>query len=187
MLAVIAASMTLSTLIAPVLGGAIAEIVSWRHIFSLLVLLGLSIGAAVLIWIPETNSNTDSEALRLRRLASKFQHCWHNRAFLVYTLTISLVWSAFFLFIVESSFIYQGEFDVGLRTFALIFALISQGYICGSYATKKLVSKVGADRLISYGLAVSTLALMLLTLSSLINPEPISVTTGMFVFLFGCG
>jgi MFS family permease len=70
LLAMIAASMTLSAILSPVIGGFIVEYYNWKAIFLILLVIGISLSILSLYQIEESNLQKDIKALHLGVLKS---------------------------------------------------------------------------------------------------------------------
>src|SRR5690554_1906070 len=186
-LAMIAAVMTFSTLLAPILGSMLYESMGWRSSFGFMSLIGIITLLSVLVHLPESIDRLDKNALKFRELKRKFLSCVGKNEFVGLTLTISFIWSSFFIFIMQSSFLLQEKLGLSILTFGVVYALIVAGYILGTIIARKLAVGYSPLIVIKWGLFVSVSSLFMMVFAWEVSPGAVSISVCMFVFLVGCG
>ncbi len=187
-LSTMSAVMTLSTLFAPLIGSLLFEQFGWRMILGFLIAMVLLVSLFIEKQLPNsTISNKNLNLLDWRYFGKLAKQAWQSKPFVGYTLIISLIWSAFFCFVVESSFLFQNVFGLSSTVFAVFFSIISVGYMVGSMTARKLIVRHRSDKLILLGLSLATVSMLIgcLLLWVVFNPYVVLVAT--FVFLAGCG
>lgn len=121
-----------SPLLAPTIGGAIAVSLGWRWIFVFLSLLAILLYLLVWFFLP-VKYRADSEiSLKLRHQVSRYITILRQPQFLAYSLAGAFSFASLFIYVAGSPVLFLDVFQVGARTFGLIFALLSLGFIGGS-------------------------------------------------------
>lgn len=94
----------LAPILAPVVGGQVVTLASWRYVFALLALIGLVMSIATMIYketLPEERRITN-----ILRTIMVFPKLVKNKYFLGHCLVQMFVFSAFFIYIGSSSFVF---------------------------------------------------------------------------------
>ncbi len=187
-LSTMSAVMTLSTLLAPLIGSLLFEQFGWRAILLFLIAIAGLVSLFVEKQLPNSQiSNRNLNLFDWRYFASLIKIAWKSKPFVGYTLIISFIWSAFFCFVVESSFLFQNVFKLNPTIFAIFFSIISLGYMMGSMTSRKLILKHSSDSLILLGLSLATLSMLLGCAVMWFAFDPYVVLVATFIFLAGCG
>ena len=110
----------LAPMLAPVVGGVLLTVTSWRGIFVCLTVCGLLAGAGCLL-LRETlqERTTGGAASMIRRII----YVLGQRNFSSLLLIFSIVCMPFMAFLAVSSYVYQNLFGVGPQTYSLFFAV----------------------------------------------------------------
>ena len=110
----------LCPMLAPIIGAFLLQFVSWRGLFVVLILCGLS-GFVFSFFLKETLTNaTEGSALRsLTRIGFVLK----NRGILILLFTFSLVIMPVMSFLSTSSFIYMDMFKLSAQQYSYFFAL----------------------------------------------------------------
>ena len=188
-LSTISSVMTISTLVAPVIGSFLFIHFGWQSIF--VALLSLAGIAFIFIerYLPRSAKIHDQQLnlLDINYYKPLLISAFRSKPFIGYTAIISLTWSAFFCFVVDSSFLLQDTFKLSPTVFAIVFSVISMGYILGSISSRRLIHHHTSDKLILLGLSIASISLCvgIALLSIYFNLYVVVAVT--FIFLAGCG
>jgi DHA1 family bicyclomycin/chloramphenicol resistance-like MFS transporter len=179
-------ALSLSPILAPILGGALVELVSWRAIFWVLAALSLMIAALVAAFLPETRPPEERIAIGLRATFQSYGRLLRDRRFIAAVMTAGFAQSALFAYIAGSSFLLITLYGVSPFTYSLIFAANAIGLIGAAQLNGRLIHKLGAPRLI--GRAVTGLLLAALAFAALVLAGVVSLPlTVLLLFLtLGC-
>lgn len=121
-----------SPLLAPTIGGAISTTLGWRWIFVFLSLLAILLFILVRFFLPVKYRPDREISLTLKHQASRYISIFREPQFLAYALAGAFSFASLFIYVAGSPVIFLEVFQVGPRTFGLIFALLSVGFIGGS-------------------------------------------------------
>lgn len=128
--------------IAPSIGQGIMLFSSWRYIFVLYIGYSLLVLAWVYFGFKETLPPSQRTPFNLNNLRSGFFEVLSHRRSLIYTISISLMFSALIAFLNTCQQIFQTQFNVG-NTFSLYFGGLALGLGVASMVNSKLVEKHG--------------------------------------------
>ena len=108
--------------------------------------------------LPETNKAPDPQAAQPIRILLGYRGFLNHRAYVGYVLCCAFAYSGIFAFISGSSFVLIERIGLAPNQFGFCFAAIVVGYIIGTLAGGRVTRRLGVDRLIVLGSAVSCLS-----------------------------
>lgn len=147
----------LATLIAPLAGGVLMQLHSWRSIFAALFAFAAVCLLASLRYIPETHpADRRSGSLGLA-LASYWQIARNTNA-LAYILCMGLSFGGMFAFITASPYVYIDYFQVSPQGYGWLFGLNILGVIIVTLVNARLVTRFGPLAMLGAGAAIIALA-----------------------------
>ncbi|HEY2259752.1 MAG TPA: multidrug effflux MFS transporter [Solirubrobacteraceae bacterium] len=153
---------------APLVGGQVLAVTSWRGVFVILALIGAPLLVATAAWLPETLPVHRRHGGGLGKTLRTFGRLLGDRHFSPYALAFSLSFSAMFAYIAGSSFVLENIHGLSVQLFSLVFAVNSAGLIAMTQIGGRLVGKTGATVLLRRGLigvACASVATLLVTLT----------------------
>ena len=107
---------------APVLGGTLITVASWRLLFVLMALYGA--GLFLLVWrFPETNARRDPLAIRPRALLGNYRMLLTSRAFLGQIVLTAFAVGGFYTAQTLTPFILMGRLGVSSTMFGILTAV----------------------------------------------------------------
>ncbi|MCT9082376.1 multidrug effflux MFS transporter [Streptomyces fulvoviolaceus] len=156
--AVLSQIMGVAPIAAPVLGGAILSVSTWRAVFAVLTVLGVLLLLAVLRAVPESlppeRRHSGGIASTFRAMGSLLA----RRTFMGYVLVMALVSAALFAYISGSSFVFENLHGVSSTTYSLIFATNAVAMLIAGAAFSRLVGRgVRLNSLLTAGICVALL------------------------------
>jgi DHA1 family bicyclomycin/chloramphenicol resistance-like MFS transporter len=154
-LSYLAAAMALAPAIGPILGGFLEVWFGWQANFAALLVYGVGGLAATLVMLPETNTQPDPAATRPLRILTNYGALLRHRSFLGYALCNACAYSGIFSFISGSSFVLVDVVGLPPDQYGFCFAAIVVGYIVGTVVGGRITRRVGIDRMVAMGAAVS--------------------------------
>ena len=138
--------------LAPLVGGQVLAITSWRGIFVVLAAIGVPLLLAALLWLPETLPPERRHRGGLDATSRTFRRLLSDRSFVVPATSFSLACAAMFAYIAGASFVLEGVYGVSPQIFSVVFAVNSAGLIAMSQVGRRLVGRLGPSALLRYGL-----------------------------------
>ncbi len=153
----------LAPILAPLAGGQVLSVTSWRGIFVVLAVLSALLALLVTFGLPETLPPGRRSDHGLRRTLATMRALLRDRWFVGHALAGGLGFGALFAYISGSSFVLQGIYGVSPQLYSVLFAMNGLGLIAGSQVNARLVGRFGPAKLLRAGLisiAVSAGALL---------------------------
>ena len=153
----------LAPILAPLAGGQVLGVTSWRGIFVVLAVLSALLALLVTFGLRETLPPERRSDQGLRRTLATMRALLRDRWFVGHALAGGLGFGALFAYISGSSFVLQGIYGVSPQLYSVLFAMNGLGLIAGSQVNARLVGRFGPGKLLRAGLisiAVSASALL---------------------------
>jgi DHA1 family bicyclomycin/chloramphenicol resistance-like MFS transporter len=152
----------LAPILAPVLGGLLLQVTSWRGIFMVLASIGLALLAAAAFGLVESLPAGQRQVGGLRATFAAFHTLLGDRQFVGYALASGLAFAAMFAYISGSPFVLQEIYGVSPQGFSLVFASNAIGIVGASQVSGWLVGRVPPRRLMALGICGSLIGGLLL-------------------------
>jgi DHA1 family bicyclomycin/chloramphenicol resistance-like MFS transporter len=156
-------------IVAPVLGGLVVDVTSWRGIFVLLGGIGLASLAAVLVILPETLPADRRRSGGVRDTVSVTGRLIRDRTFMGYALTSGFCFGVLFFYISSSSFVFQEVYDLSPQGFSAVFAGNAVGLVAFGQLNAILVRRFAPGSLLRWGTLQLLLGAVLLAAAVLID------------------
>lgn len=166
-MSVLMAVQALAPMIAPVLGGAVLTVATWRVVFWCLVGFGLFMTAMAWVFVPESLPVQARHDGGLRRFADGFRELTGERAYLGYMLTSAFSGFAMFAYISSSSFVLQGIKGLSPLAYSLFFGATAGCQMLLSVLNARLVRHHRPRSLMAVGLTGSAVGAAVVTVSVL--------------------
>ena len=131
-LATIAAAMGIAPVIAPVIGGLVAEIAGPQAVFLVSAGLGTLAWLSILGRLEETRPPGVLEASRNARLTADYRQLLGSRVFMGYTLMFGFVQGGFFCFLAVGAAVFEADLGMGPREFGLVWGVMAIAYVAGA-------------------------------------------------------
>jgi len=182
------ASWGLAPVLAPAVGGALVQFVSWRGIFVLVAALALVAGLVVWRFLPETLDPAKAEPIRPRVIARVLGSTLRQKLFVGLTLVFAVFATAQLLFGVVAPLLYETVLGLPPAAYGLIALLVGAANLAGELATGSLATRISSRALGFAALGSFTVGAVILLGSGLVVGPHLALITvgGMFVML-GCG
>lgn len=152
---------SISPMLAPLAGSALAEMAAWRAIFWIIAGIGLMGVGLTLTLLPETRPPAKRSTGPLSEVAGDYLFLLKDTHFLGLVFIGALSQATFFAYLGGSSPVFQGHFGLSPTAYAGMFAFNAIGFIGGAQVNSALMRRFGAGRL------VATMVLVLLALVSI--------------------
>ena len=154
--------------VAPTIGGLLLVAAGWRAIFAAMVGFGLVVALVTATAMRETVT-PDLARLRPRALAAAYAAILADRRFRISAGIVACAVGALYAQATFLPFILMGRVGMSPAGFGLAMLFQSGSFFLGSLATRALLDRFGAARLVAPGLgfiAAGSLGLLLLTCAS---------------------
>ena len=169
---------------APLLGGLLLVVTSWRGVFGALAALGivLLVAAATLgETLPAQRRNAGGLAAMGRALRTVLA----DRTFLLPALVGAIGVCGMFVYIAMASFVLQRAYGLSAQQFALVFGVNAVGILVAGRLSASLVGRLGAARLLTAGVVVALVASVAMLVGVLVSGS-VWVLLVPLLFLVSC-
>tara|TARA_R110000868_G_scaffold364759_1_gene627626 strand:+ start:357 stop:1538 length:1182 start_codon:yes stop_codon:yes gene_type:complete len=164
--------LSLSPLLAPVLGGYIQHWFNWRVNFIVLGGVVLIVLICFILFFEETNQHKDSGAFALNSLLKNYASFFKNRFFVGAVLLGGISLSVNILYITLSSFIFQEEFHTSPIEFGWLTAIIGASSVLTKLISPYFILKSKNQKIMKVGilfLVCSGIFLLITSMMGIIN------------------
>jgi DHA1 family bicyclomycin/chloramphenicol resistance-like MFS transporter len=154
--------------VAPLIGGQVLLVTSWRGVFVVLAAIGVPLVAATALMLPETLPAHQRHGGGLRVVLGRFGALLRDRRYMPYAVAFSLSFAAMFGYISGSSYVLENIFGISPQLFSVVFAVNSGGLITLSLLGSRAVGRRGSPWLLRRGLvgtAVASISALVVTLT----------------------
>jgi DHA1 family bicyclomycin/chloramphenicol resistance-like MFS transporter len=145
----------LAPVLAPIIGGQLLRVTTWRGVFGVLTALGAGLLAATAAWLRETLPAERRRTGGLRDTLATFARLGRDRRFCGYALSLALGFAAMFAYISGSPFVLQDIYGASPQQFSAVFAVNSLGIMAAGRLSAHLVGRIAPQRLLHAGLALN--------------------------------
>ena len=153
--------------LAPLVGGVLADPVGWRGMLWAVVLLCLVMLAGVLVAVPETHP-AERRAAAAVPVASAMRRVVANPRYRGPVAVFALSFAVMMAYISASPFVYQNVVGLSELGYGLAFGVNAAGLIAAGWVTSRLVGRTSPQRLVRVAITVqvcATLALLVLAVA----------------------
>jgi len=144
----------LAPMLAPILGGQLLQVMSWRGLFVGLAAAGVLLLLGSVSWLAETLPPAMRHGGTWRETKGTFHRLAGDRVFVGYALVLGLSFGEMFAYIAGSPFVLEDVYGVSPQLFAVVFGVNALGIVACSQLNGLLVGRFGPTRLLAAGLAV---------------------------------
>ena len=169
---------------APVIGGTLITVVSWRLLFVLMAAFGAFL--LLLVWrFPETNARRDPLATRPRSLVVNYAKLLGSPAFLSRIALTAFTVGGLYAGQALSPFVLMGRLGLSSPTFGLVTASLMVSYLLGSLATNRLLRWFSMQRLVVFGALLVMVGALALGIGLHFRVGVVEVLAPQCLWLFG--
>jgi DHA1 family bicyclomycin/chloramphenicol resistance-like MFS transporter len=145
----------LAPILAPMAGGQLLRVTSWRGAFVVLAIIGLLLFVAAAVGLSETLRPERRRSGGVRDTLSTFRGLVADRLFMGYALSLGLSMGAAFTYVAGAPFVLEGLYGVSPQVFGLLFGTNALSIMLLGQLGGRLVGRVGSRRLLVAGLGVA--------------------------------
>ena len=177
----------IAPIVAPIIGGLLLRVMSWRGIFVFLAIFVSVLLVAVVTGLRETLPPERRQNGELRTTLATFRHLLTDRAFVRYALSCGLAFAAMFAYISGSPFVIQDIYGLSPQVFSLIFGANALGLTIAAQVSGRLVGRVSPKKLLTGGLIATALGGVTLLLVVLAHIGLVGILPALFVVVASIG
>ena len=172
----------LAPVVAPILGGQLSRIMSWRGIFGVLAGFGTALLLAGWLGLKETLPPERRIVGGFSRTLHGYNTLIHDRFFVGCALSSGLAGATMFAYIAGSTFVLQRIYGMSPQAFSLVFGCISLGLVAAAQVGARLALVWSLPRVLGLGLAINLIGATAL-LATVISGLPLAVLIGSLVVM----
>jgi MFS transporter, DHA1 family, multidrug resistance protein len=154
LLALVNMIFSLSPALAPVFGGWVVTLFTWRAIFLALFAYAVAMLMLCARGLPETLPRHARRPLGLGIMARQYVVVFRNRRFRLVALAIALGFAGLFLYVASVPVFLGHELGLPPTEYAMMFVPIVAGIVLGSLTAERLTGRVASTRLILAGFSI---------------------------------
>ncbi|MGN8050221.1 multidrug effflux MFS transporter [Curtobacterium sp. 22159] len=177
----LAAINAIGPVVAPLAGGAVLTVGTWRLMFVVLALLGAAFSVAVALRFRETLPAQSRGGVGLGANWQRIRTLMALPRFRAYVMTGVLSTIGFFAYIATSSFVFQTEFGFSEELYTIVFATNASMMIVTTLVFRRVVGRFSEDALLTFGLSVGTLGAAGVLVSALLGSGVVAVWVSLAV------
>jgi MFS transporter, DHA1 family, multidrug resistance protein len=186
-MAAIAMAFSVVPAVAPLIGGALQQLIGWRASFGASALFGAIVLVAVILWLRETNRSAKVQ-LSIGSIWSGYRTVASHKQFRAYALTTAATMGGLFAFLTGAPAVAIQEAGLSPMEFGLYPALSIPGFIISGVLVRRLVAKTGDAYLMKIGGTVAAIGcLAMLAVAVAGQTTALTMLVCMLVFVCGMG
>jgi MFS transporter, DHA1 family, multidrug resistance protein len=148
----------LAPILAPVIGGQVLAVTTWRGVFLVLAAIGAVLVAAAAAGLRETLAPEHRHPGGVGETLATFARLLSDRVFLGHALACGLAFGAMFAYISGSPFVIQDIYGASPQLFSVMFAANALGLVAASQANRALLRRVEPRAILRAALSVQATA-----------------------------
>ena len=182
------ASWGLAPVVAPAIGGALVQFLSWRGIFGLTAALAAIAVVVVLRWLPETLPAEERTRLSARAVGSAIGGSLRHPLFLFAVLAFAVFAGAQLLFGVVAPVIYEVRLGIPAAVYGVFALVVGLANLGGELTTGALGTRWRHERIAWTAFGAFLLGALVLVVSAAIQGANVwAIAVGGVLALYGCG
>jgi len=177
----------LAPILAPVVGGQLLRLMSWRGVFVVLTGIGAVLFVVCLRWFEESLPLERRKPGGLLDTLRAFGRLLADRSFTGYALAGGFGFAAMFAYISGSSFVLQDIFRLSPQTYGLVFGGNALGLVTVGQCNRWLVDRFPPRRVLTVGLVTALCGAVLLLAAVVWHLGLTLLLLGLFVVVASIG
>ncbi len=148
----------LGPILAPLVGGQLLRVTSWRGVFVALALLGLALTAMAAWLLPETLARDDRRAPGLAVTMKTFANLLADRRFVGFVLIVGFGSAAAIGYLAGSSFVLEDIYGASPQFYGVLFGINACFLVVGAQINAHMLKSRSPRRLLGFGLTALIVA-----------------------------
>lgn len=179
----------LAPILAPVIGSQLLLVVDWRGIFVALAAYGALVLAIAALLITETLPPDRRGISGHNTMRARYRALYTDRVFVGLALIGGMVFSALFVYLSSSSFLFQTLYGFTAQQFGLLFGINSIGLALASQTSSRVMRRVAPQWVLAAAITIMLISVLLIGIFQLLGFGLISIVVPLFfsVASFGLG
>lgn len=173
--------MGVAPIVAPIIGSGVIAAGSWRWIFVLAAIYGVTAIALVWFRLPDTLPISRRSVLGFRSILIRYGQIAVERSFHANALAGTFTMSVLFAYLAGTPGVFIGEFHWSPLAYSLLFAANAAVYIGFNQWNPHLAARIGLDRVISAAAAALVAGTALLAAGAAAGSGPVVIALALLV------
>ncbi|MGF1908453.1 multidrug efflux MFS transporter EmrD [Vibrio kasasachensis] len=181
----ISMSIVFSPLLAPLLGGLLAENFGWRSSYLFLALFGMAVIITMMTGFKET---LPKERRRIEKVSESYKFVLSDKRFQGYLICLVATFSGLAIFEAAAGVLLGGVLKLPATTVSILFVLPIPGYLVGSAVSSFLATRCATSTTLNIGLGAITLGSIVILIPGILGyTSAISLVGGAALYFLGTG
>ena len=142
---------SIAAVIAPLIGGYTAKYLPWQSALLFMAIFAGLVFILFLMAFKEPSIVGRKDSLHIRIIFRDMMTITSNSPFLVYSLCGGLMLAGLIVFLSVSANIIIASYGVPADIYGFLFASVSLSFLFGAFVGSRLVTKIGLNRMIKWG------------------------------------
>lgn len=160
MIGYVTMGMAVMPTIAPAVGGLLDEFYGWQGGFFLMLIFGLGVLLAAILYLPETHKTRSS--VGAGQILRSYATLCREPLYWSYTLTAAFSALTYFAYLGGAPFIASGLLSMSAAEMGFYFMFVALGYIVGNYLSGRFAERVGMYPMILTGTLIGLLSVFII-------------------------
>ncbi|OLT42673.1 Bcr/CflA family drug resistance efflux transporter [Saccharomonospora sp. CUA-673] len=174
-------------ILAPIIGGQLLAITSWRGIFSVLAAFGGLLLLVAALALPETLAPEQRRPARFGSALRTYASLLRHRVFLGCALTVGFGFAGMFAYISASSFVLQDIYGLDPQAYSYVFGGGAVGLVLMTQVNARLVGRFSQRSLLRTGLQVALAGTIMATVAAAAGLGLAAILPALYLVLGACG
>lgn len=153
--AALSAVTAMAPIAAPLFGGAVLSVGSWRWLFGLLALFGLVLTLCLALWVPESLPPTARVSGGMSGTVRSMRRVCARRSVLAPVLSLGFGGAAVFVYIGSTSFVFQEVYHLPAGITSLVYGANALGNMAASISYGRLVKRHSPEKLLRVSMVLT--------------------------------
>lgn len=176
----------LGPVVAPFVGGYLANHFGWHASFGFLAIYAAII--LILRYVCLTESNPNPQPLHINSILSNYTEVLKNSTFIALVIALSLIYAVFILFNVNGPFLIQRTLQLNAMTYGSIALILGLFYFFGVTLNRFLILKFDLKKITMVGVMSFCVGALILLISGFLNDITLSIIMiGLMACYFSTG
>lgn len=177
----------LAPILAPVIGGQLLTVTSWRGIFWALTGFGVLLLTVAAFALPEPLPPERRRQARFGPVLRTYRSLLNDRLFLGYALAVGLAFAGMFTYISGSSFVLQGVYGLSPVEYSFVFGANGLGLVAASQVNGRIVGRFRQRTLLRTGLLATTAGALGMVVATVFGLGLVGLLIPLFVLVSSIG
>lgn len=182
--ALLSAILTITPVIAPLIGGLLALFTDWRGVFVALGLIGALLMLTALFAVPDTLSGEHRSEATLGGQLVEIGRVMRTPRLFGFGLVLGLASLALFGYISMSSIVFQEQYGLSPQQFSIMFAINAAGIGIGTMLGRRLVDRFSLVRIAVAAVLIATVASATFTVLAFLDAPIGALLVPLFFAIF---